>query len=104
MLTIIEPQNAGQNPLICRPRPNGSEKYAVSRSINALTTNVKMPSVSMISGSEKSVTIGLMSVLTIPKINPMMIIFHHSPVNSIPLTNFIAAAIASALIIMRIIK
>lgn len=104
ILTINAPQTADQNPSICKPRLKGPESAAVTINIKAFTIRVKRPSVSMIKGRVKSIVSGFRRAFTIPKIMPIMIIFHHAPVNVIPSTIFIAAAIERALIITLSIK
>jgi len=101
MLTIKAPQNAGQNPLICNPRLKGQESFAVINKSSAFTTNVKKPSVRINNGIENIIRTGFKIEFTIPKIAPMIIIFHHSPVKVIPFTSLMAAAIETAFIIIR---
>jgi len=104
MLTIKAPQNAGQKPCICNPRFKGPERPAVIINIIALTTRVNKPRVRTIKGKVKIIISGFKSEFMIPKIAPMIIIFHHSPENVIPSITFIATAIDRALIITRKIK
>lgn len=104
ILTISAPHTADQNPSICKPRLKGPESATVTINIRALTIMVKRPSVSMIRGRVNNIVSGFRSALTIPKIMPIMIIFHHAPVNVIPSTIFIAAAIERALIMILSIK
>jgi len=76
------------------------ERYEVNPSIRALITRVKSPRVRIMKGNVKNFTIGLIRALMRPKISPIIMTFHHSPVKVIPSTSFTAAAIDRALIII----
>jgi hypothetical protein len=62
--------------------------------------SVNKPRVNTIKGNVNRVIIGFMKVLTIPKTKPTNIIFHHSPVKSIPPTTLTAIAMDNAFIII----
>ena len=104
MLIMKAPQNADQKPCIWIPRLRGPDNFTVISSMRAFTIRVKRPSVRIIRGKAKRVTRGLIKELIIPKTAPIMIIFHHSPLNVRPSTIFTATAMESALIIIRRMK
>ncbi len=66
----IEPQTAVQKPSTWKPRSSPSAMALVSMSISALITISIRPSVSTISGSESSRTIGRTKEVISPKIAP----------------------------------
>jgi hypothetical protein len=97
ILRIIAPTRADQKSVITKP----STSLEAIMSINALTTKVKSPRVSILRGRVKRRMIGLRSAFRIPRTKEA-IKRVPTPWISIPLTNQLVRPKATALISQRI--